>query len=571
MPKKNRIALALAISLIEGLQIAGSNHYRGLVRRNVQQEEVLREEISKRNEAPSVVAPEASYDDGEDTQIERDIRMLNPFLLVVERSLQGVSDLVTSFSNEERRSREKRRIIILGSGWGSASLLKSLGSSARDDEITVISPRNFFLFTPMLCGAAVGTVEYRSITEPVRSLNRNVNYFEATATHIDIQRQKVMCEAVVCEGQSCAISDFQVDYDILVTAVGATTNTFGVPGVREYCIFLKQLQDAVSLRQTVGNCFERANLPTATDEDRTTALSFVIVGAGPTGVEFCSELRDFLQEEASRFYPHLLPYVKIHLLEATTTVLGAFDQSLRDVALDALQSPRVGEFEIAPVDVRLGTAVKEINATHVILGPQEAVPYATCVWAAGIAPLRVVADALNELGPQQTEAQSVTRGRLAVDPYLRVLGLPSNKLGTFFAMGDCCADAQAPLPATAQVAAQQGEFLARLFATGYDTTQDIPTRSGTKEPLAEAFCQTMDNTNLIIARPFQFLDLGALTYIGDSKALAQLPAGIKGQGGVAFALWRSVYIAKQMSLRNRLLIFGDWVRGRFFGRDLTRL
>ena len=107
---------------------------------------------------------------------------------------------------------------------------------------------------------------------------------EATATAVDTERKVVVCEAVVCEGSQCSIDEFELPYDRVVIAVGATTNTFGVPGVREHCLFLKQIQDADNLRKALGNAFERASLPTLSADERRRALSFCVVGAGPTGV-----------------------------------------------------------------------------------------------------------------------------------------------------------------------------------------------------------------------------------------------------------------------------------------------
>ena len=156
----------------------------------------------------------------------------------------------------------------------------------------------------------------------------------------------------------CSIDEFELEYDRIVVAVGATTNTFGVPGVREHCLFLKQISDADALRKSIGNAFERANLPTLSSAERERALSFCVVGAGPTGVEFCGELRDFLETEAKSYYPSLVEVARVTLLEATDSVLGAFDESLRTAALDELTRSRRG---LRGVDVRLGAAVTEVG------------------------------------------------------------------------------------------------------------------------------------------------------------------------------------------------------------------
>lgn len=139
---------------------------------------------------------------------------------------------------------------------------------------------------------------------------------EATATHVDWKARTVECESVVCEGNSCIIDTFTVPYDRLLVTVGATTNTFGIPGVREHCNFLKQIGDARRIRTGIVNCFERANLPGLTDEQRDATLTFAVIGAGPTGVEFASELRDFVEQDGPTYYKHLLKHVSIKVIEA---------------------------------------------------------------------------------------------------------------------------------------------------------------------------------------------------------------------------------------------------------------
>ena len=117
-------------------------------------------------------------------------------------------------------------------------------------------------------------------------INLKSNYLEGTATEIDPKAKTIACESVVCEGNSCEINDFTVEYDKLIVTVGAQTNTYGIPGVREHCCFLKQVEDARRIRTAIVNLFERANLPGLTDEQCKAILTFAVIGAGPTGVEF---------------------------------------------------------------------------------------------------------------------------------------------------------------------------------------------------------------------------------------------------------------------------------------------
>mmetsp|Transcript_15989 Transcript_15989/g.22782 ORF Transcript_15989/g.22782 Transcript_15989/m.22782 type:complete len:658 (-) Transcript_15989:363-2336(-) len=532
-------------------------------------------------------------------------------LFIAEKAAILVEDFLHSISrggnNEELElssdgAATKEKIVILGTGWGSAAFLKEIDTSKFD--ITVISPRNFFLFTPMLAGASVGTVEYRSITENIRDLNSKANYLEGTATDIDIKSNTVHCESVVCEGNSCVINDFSVEYDKLVVAVGAQTNTFGIPGVREYCCFLKQVEDARRIRNAIVNCFERANLPDLTEEQRIATLTFAVIGAGPTGVEFASELRDFVEQDGPKYYPNLLKYVRIKVIEASPTILAPFDKSLQNEAIKQLtrdintKDPKI--LNLLPerfklTELLLNSGVAEVKEDTICLNDGKQIPYGLAVWAAGNGPLPLTLQLIQSIGEEenkpavaglsQTDGQDIARGRIAIDPWLRCLGGE----GKILSFGDCSCLTTNQLPATAQVASQQGEYLARLLSQGYDfeamgndeqiknkilypPRPDPSRQKSVAEKITSFACQSDE-----MAAPFQFLNLGILAYTGDGSALAQLQLDptekgrVKSKGKIGFGLWRSVYLSKQVSWKNRILVFVDWTKAQVFGRDITRI
>jgi len=455
--------------------------------------------------------------------------------------------------------------------------------------VTVISPRNYFLFTPMLAGASVGTVEYRSITEPIREINKRATFLEGIATDVDPDRREVLCQSVVCDGNSCSIEDFSVSYDRLLVTIGAQTNTFGIPGVREHCCFLRQVEDARRIRTAIVNCFERANLPSLTDEERRNNLTFAVIGAGPTGVEFAAELRDFVEEDGPKYYPNLLKHVRIKVIEASSTVLAPFDQSLQDEAIRQLRRkvafshPEV--LDLLPANFQmtellLDSAVKEVKENAILLQDGTELNYGLSVWAAGNGPLPLTLQLIEALGEDQLAEQSTARGRLAVDPWLRVVGGE----GRILAFGDCSCITRGQLPATAQVASQQGEYLASLMNKKYDFSPGY-TKEGIFEPPVRDPETDVSVSDAIAAfatqgdayaKPFQFLNLGILAYTGGGSALAQVSVApeaesIKGSGKLGNAVWRSVYLTKQVSWRNRLLVLNDWTKRQLFGRDITRL
>jgi NADH dehydrogenase FAD-containing subunit len=264
------------------------------------------------------------------------------------------------------------------------------------------------------------------------------------------------CESVVCDGNSCEINEFSIPYDRLVVTIGAQTNTFGIPGVREHCNFLKQIEDARRIRTAIVNCFERANLPGLSDEERINILTFAVIGAGPTGIEFAAELRDFVEEDGPKYYPTLLKYVRIKVIEASSTILAPFDKSLQEEAIT--QMNRNVEFKdtsiyrLLPerfklVELLLDSSVKEVTAKTILLNDGNTINYGLSVWAAGNGPLPLTLQIVDKLGEEQSSEQNVARGRIVTDAWMRAKG--SN--GSILAFGDCSCTTEGPdgpLPAT---------------------------------------------------------------------------------------------------------------------------
>jgi NADH dehydrogenase FAD-containing subunit len=400
------------------------------------------------------------------------------------------------------------------------------------------------------------------------------------------------CESVICDGNSCDIEEFTVEYDRLVVTIGAQTNTFGIPGVREYCNFLKQVEDARRIRTAIVNCFERANLPGMTDEERERNLTFAVIGAGPTGIEFAAELRDFVEQDGPKYYPNLLKYVRIKVIEASSTVLAPFDKSLQEEAIVqmnrqvAIKDPDVlrllpERFQL--VELLLGSSVKEVTEKTIQLNDGSAIHYGLSVWAAGNGPLPLTLQIVDQLGEEQAAEQNIARGRIVTDAWMRAKGAN----GSILAFGDCSCTTKGPdgpLPATGQVAAQQGEYLAKLMNKGYDLSPTLsqegimlpPVRHPDHEPTTSEKIANFATRSDEYAKPFQFLNLGILAYTGGGSALAQVSTApnaqpIKGTGKVGNLLWKSVYISKQVSWRNRFMVVNDWVRRQIFGRDITRI
>ena len=202
-------------------------------------ENEVREALKQLEEMPTNLSTETLIEFNKfDDNIINSIKLKrNYFSILLERIFQTIDDFQLTnklkeakFDKENYNGLKREKILILGSGWGSHAFLKTIDSIKYD--ITVISPRNHFLFTPMLAASAVGTVDFRSIIEPIRNTNPYVNYIEAICNSIDVAQQSVTCQSIKCEGTSCEMNEFDLNYDHLIIAVGATVNTFGIKGVR---------------------------------------------------------------------------------------------------------------------------------------------------------------------------------------------------------------------------------------------------------------------------------------------------------------------------------------------------
>ncbi|TBU23458.1 NADH dehydrogenase [Dichomitus squalens] len=455
----------------------------------------------------------------------------------------------------------KKTLVICGSGWGATSLLNSL--ETEDYNVIVISPKNYFLFTPLLPSVAVGTISPRSILQPTRYVTRHkkrqVTVIEASATDVDpVNKTVTFADTSEIQG---AVSNTTIPYDYLVFAVGAEVQTFNIPGVREHACFMKELEDAEKMQRRFMDCMESAAFPGQTSDEVKRLLHMVVVGGGPTGVELSGELHDFLEEDLRSWYPELAESVRITLVEALPSVLPSFSKQL----IDYTEST----FKEAKIDILTKTMVKEVKEKSVVLQmPDKSIVEVPCglvVWAAGNTLRKVTRDLMAKL----PEAQNNRRG-ITVDECMRMAGTD----GSIFAVGDCTATTYAP---TAQVASQQGAYLARVLGQ-LAKRDNLEYRLKELDAAPEAEKQEREQAEKRLAkleklRPFKYSHQGSLAYIGSDKAIADLPFfnGNLATGGVAtFLFWRSAYLSTLFSMRNRTLVATDWLKVKFFGRDVSR-
>lgn len=423
-------------------------------------------------------------------------------------------------------------------------------------RVTVVSPANHFLFTPLLPSTAVGTLEFRCIQEPVRTLEGLDSYYQGKAESVDLDSRTVVCRDIFKS------HTFAVPYDYLVVACGCKTNTFGTPGVADLegkeVHYLKHLYHSRMIRNRILECFERASFPETSADERARMLTFVVVGGGPTSCEFTGELHDFIIDDVARWYPDLQNQINITLVEAGDALLSSFDSSLADYVKKSLSR--------RSVNIRLNTlvtAVEQLDADGLAgsgepgasRSPVQArfsdgttLPFGLMVWSAGLAQVRFVDSLSIDKG---------ATGRISVDDKLQVNG----QEGRVFALGDCAANARAPLAPLAKVAQQQGDYLASI--------------------LNEAAGEAATGAPIIPEKPFRFFNPGSMAQIGGWKGVLDLShigessreiisKGPVVTGFSAWLTWRSAYWGKQVSWANKVLIPMFWFKSWLFGRDISR-
>ncbi|XP_059175957.1 uncharacterized protein LOC131955738 isoform X2 [Physella acuta] len=415
------------------------------------------------------------------------------------------------------KSESRKRLVILGTGWSSYSVLKTVNKNIYD--VIVISPRNHFLFTPLLASTTVGTLEFRSIIEPVRNtgFRDSAHYHLSYATHLDTKKQEINCTSVLKPSLQ-----YSLPYDKLVIGVGALTNTFGVPGVQENAFFLKEIADARRIRNRILNNFELSVQPNIDPKEQQRLLHIVIVGGGPTGVEFGAELYDFVEQDLVRLYKQQSKQVRVTLVESNK-ILSSFDTRLQAYA-ERKMKQRKG-FNL------LQSTVIEVKPDSVKLKDGTLIPCALVVWSTGLAP-RDFTKTLN-----LTKNKS---GQIMTDRYLRVIGESTKNI---FAIGDCADIEEMSLPCTAQVAERKGRYLSKFLNSDCNEEK---------------------------VGPFEFKSLGMLAYIGHYQGVSDTPQ-LKIKGVASWFLWRSAYLTRLGSWRLRMQVPLDWTKTILFGRDISRV
>lgn len=393
-------------------------------------------------------------------------------------------------------------VVILGGGFGGLYAAKALRKASVD--VTLIDRRNFHLFQPLLYQVATGALSPGEIASPLRSVlnrQRNTRVLLADAVDLDAASRQVILDTGT------------VAYDALIVATGARNSYFGHDDWEQFAPGLKTIEEATQIRHKILYAFEAAERETDPDKRREW-LTFVVVGAGPTGVELAGALGEIANDTLRHDFRSIRPeQARILLLEASPRVLPPFPPDLSAKAERSLI--RLG------VRPRSNVQVTEIDAQGVTLNTGERIAARTVIWAAG-----VHASSFGEVLAKRAGANLDRGGRVIVNSDCSVPGHPE-----IFVIGDlaCFTQDGKPLPGVAQVAMQQGAYVARRIGQA---------SSGA-------------------AKPFRYFDKGALAVIGRAAAVADI-AHLHVSGLFAWLIWLFIHLMYLVEFSNRLLVFVHW-------------
>ncbi|MDA0160242.1 NAD(P)/FAD-dependent oxidoreductase [Solirubrobacter ginsenosidimutans] len=398
------------------------------------------------------------------------------------------------------------RVVIVGGGFGGLQAALHL-KDAKDVEITLVDRRNFHLFQPLAYQVATGALAAGEVCYPLRAIFRGeerVKVMLAEATGFDLGARTVALRT--------AAGEEALEYDTLLVGGGSKYNYFGHPEWQEHAAELKSLEGALHIRAQILRAFETAELA-ETEAERDRQLTFVIVGAGPTGVEMAGQIAEIARNTRRDFRNIDTRNTKVLLVEAGDRVLASFPPKLSGRAMHSLVN-----LGVTPM---LNAAVTGIDPDGVTVGDDH-IRSATVIWAAG-----VLAAGVSSMLAEAAGAETDKVGRLIVEPDLSLPGHPE-----VLAIGDMVQVRGAhALPGVAPVAMQMGRYAAKLVK-GRLRAKDVG--------------------------PFKYKDKGNLATIGRGRAVAELPPGIRAWGFPAWALWLGIHLFYLVGFQNRLLVFIRW-------------
>lgn len=393
------------------------------------------------------------------------------------------------------------RIVIVGGGFGGINLAKKLKNA--DAQVVMVDRNNFHNFQPLMYQVATAGLEVSSIAFPLRKLMRNAKNFYYRMTEVTAVDPKKNCIMTTIGS---------IEYDYLVIATGTRTNYFNMQDVEIHSMPLKSIAQSIGMRNYILQSFENLLL-TDDPEEKQRLMTFVIAGAGPTGVEMAGALSELRKKVLPSDYPELdFSQMRIMIVDPGQRVLATMSEEASKKAKEFLED--------FGVEILLGVGISSFDGKTAKLSNEQLVQTHNLIWAAG-----VTGDLIKGF-----DKELIVRGnRIKVDEYNRVPGY-----NNVFVIGDIAyletKEFPKGLPGLAQVAIQQGKHLGKNLK------------------------RALNNEEL---KPFKYTDKGSLATIGRNHAVADLP-WMKTQGFFAWVIWLFVHLLFLIGFRNKLAVFIDW-------------
>jgi NADH dehydrogenase len=404
---------------------------------------------------------------------------------------------------------ERWKVVIIGGGFGGLSAAQRLNSDLVD--VTLIDRRNYHLFQPLLYQVATGSLSAGEVASPLRSVlsrQKNTRVWLGTVVDIDPDSKRVF----LADG---AI----VPYDSLIVAAGSQTSYFGHNEWQEWAPGMKSVEEATAIRHKILYAFEVAER-LSDPVQRRAWLTFVIVGAGPTGVELSGAIAEIARQTLKNDFRSIHPEeAQIILLDGAPRVLMPFPEDLAEKASRSLA--KLG------VEVRCGAMVKRVDKEGLTIdsgGQTDSIAAKTVVWAGGI-----TASPLGKILASHTKAETDKGGRVKVKPDLTIPSCPD-----IYVVGDLASamdEKGKPLPGVAQVAMQGGAHAAKAILRKVKGQRDLP--------------------------GFRYFDKGSLAVIGRAAAVADV-FGLRISGFLAWLVWAFIHVLYLVSFQSRILVFIQW-------------
>jgi NADH:ubiquinone reductase (H+-translocating) len=413
--------------------------------------------------------------------------------------------------------RERKRVVIVGGGFAGIAAARALRHA--DAEVVLIDRRNHHIFQPLLYQVATAVLSPAEIAAPIRQLEvkqQNVSVLLAEVTGVDVPSRTI-------EASSPGMGVRKIAFDYLVVAAGMRPSYFGHDEFAKYAPGLKSLADAETIRGKILSAFELA-ATTDDESERARQMTFVLVGAGPTGVELAASLAQLARVTLRGNFHRIDPAkATIVLLDGAKRILPTFGE---------LVSHRVARrLERLGVKVMTDVKVETVDDKGVIAGGTR-IASATVLWTAGVAASPI---------PKMLGAKTDRAGRALVDPFLKVVDVAG-----VFVVGDAASPMQDghPVPGVAQAAIQEGRYVGRLIAT------ELKGRT--------------------VTRPFRYFDKGNMAVVGKNYAVLER-GWLHTSGFLTWLAWAFIHILSLPQLQNRLRVQRQWLWSYFTGQRSSRL